>query len=143
MPGKYPMLQLRGRANTVIEWQMKQAQDDLFQSLGVICPLIRFEKDESIGDGSTEFVLNGETVERLGLFDTPNLTQHAPDLVTEGLVDRYLGQLTETYPDLVRVVKERFPIEGLTALLREKVAARVSIRNLPSVLEDLLAESPR
>jgi flagellar biosynthesis component FlhA len=59
-------------------------------------------------------------------------------LLSADLVEHYLTTLQATYPILVNAALKRFNVEALTQILRDKLDARASIRNLPGILESLL-----
>jgi type III secretory pathway component EscV len=62
------------------------------------------------------------------------------DFVTTTLVRYYLSQLLENYPDLVNVARQVLPEDELTQELKSYLEDEISIKNMPSILEELLAK---
>jgi type III secretory pathway component EscV len=67
--------------------------------------------------------------------------EKAAELLSTELVEHYLLTLESTYPDLIRAVRPpRYTLADLTRILQSKLSPDdTSIRNLPAVLEQLLA----
>ncbi len=61
------------------------------------------------------------------------------ELITGGLVRFYLSRLSENYPALVDIVRETFPEATLVQELRSLLSNGESIKDMPRVLEYLLA----
>jgi type III secretory pathway component EscV len=61
------------------------------------------------------------------------------DFLTPTLVRYSLSQLMESYPDLVAVARQVLSEEELVLELKSRLEAELSIKNLPGILEELLA----
>jgi flagellar biosynthesis component FlhA len=70
------------------------------------------------------------------------MRHNAGKLLSTELVRHYLTTLQPTYPALVDAALKQFDLAALTRILRDKLDGRSSIRNLPVILEDLLATDP-
>jgi tetratricopeptide (TPR) repeat protein len=73
----------------------------------------------------------------------PALRELAGALISVELVEHYLWLLKSAHPDLIKGVRGQFdtPV-ALSKVLRGRVAAGSSLRNLPTVLEEIIAASP-
>lgn len=64
---------------------------------------------------------------------------HKADFVNSRLVRFYLSRLQENYPALIETVREVISETDLIKELKSRLAEYESIKNLPGILEDLLA----
>jgi flagellar biosynthesis component FlhA len=97
--------------------------------------LVGHEHSESLqADGLTTWDQLGHLI--LSLADA--LRMRAAALVHCGLADRMLATLGTAFPDLERPARARIPLHVLSAVLRDLLRDRISIRNLPRILELLL-----
>ena len=130
---------LRGR--TVPDLPFEQVQADVFFSRGVIVPLIRYECDETLEPGRAELQIDGRALV-LDALDQASLKQtleaHAAEFVIPPLVDHYMEELSDIFPDLVRATRAEVTTDDLTSLLRHEVKSGATIRDLRSVLERIL-----
>jgi flagellar biosynthesis component FlhA len=69
--------------------------------------------------------------------------KNAALLLDGELVQHYLNRLQATHPVLVRAVHECFDEGTLLELLRQKLQAQASIKNMPAVLDELLESTLR
>lgn len=63
----------------------------------------------------------------------------AREYQTEALTRHCLDRLAEAFPQLVQMALERYPLASINALLGELLVEEVSIRDLRSILESMLA----
>jgi len=123
-------------------------QQSLFTSRGVIMPKIVYRQRTDVDDDDVELCLDDRVIgsyagwmlaydDRLGLF-LSDLETNASALVVPSLVEHYLQGLAESFPDLVRAVREVFTLTALTEQLAKRVDVGGSIRDLRGVLEELL-----
>jgi type III secretory pathway component EscV len=69
------------------------------------------------------------------------LRQNMGIFLTDELVQHYLSTLRQIYPALVDATLEQHDVASLTEILRERLNTPASIKDLPSILENLLAAS--
>jgi type III secretory pathway component EscV len=123
-------------------------QQSLFASRGVLMPRIVYRQSADVGEDEVELRLDDRMISScptwlLG-YDNPlgaflsDLEMHASALVVPSLVERYLQSLTESFPELVRSARQVFTLDALTDELAKRVDVGASIRDLRSVLEELL-----
>lgn len=67
------------------------------------------------------------------------IRSHKPDFVVPGLVRFYLSRLRENYPALIETVREVIPETTLIEALKSRLADNESIKDMPRLLEELLA----
>jgi type III secretory pathway component EscV len=126
--------------------KLEEIQRDLFQSRGVLCPLPVCQEEAGFKEDGWEVLLNEQQI--VPVTESPiwpllfeKLEEHAAEFVGPVAVEFHLQQLAGNVPDLIAAVRAAFTIEQLMSLLRAKVQAGSSIRDLAAVLEDLLQSS--
>ena len=125
-----------------------QASLSLFQDHGILAPVPELISDDTLAPGSVVVELNGRSLGTIQLVAGVNpvgviglLEQNAGELVVPAFVEFFLVKLQSRFPVLVETVRKRLSIGKLCDALRSRVERGESIKNLPGVLEDILAES--
>ena len=67
------------------------------------------------------------------------IRRHAGQLLTRDLVEFLIGQLGRIYPVLTKAILARFDLTQLTLILRDLIDEEISIRDLRTIFEALLA----
>jgi flagellar biosynthesis component FlhA len=129
-----------------LEHAFKEVQETLFNETGVICPKINIQEASDIPADIGQLQINGEwvtlstdlTPENIVSSVTETLRHNVGKLLSAELVEHYLTNLKQTYPDLIDITLERFSIEDLTLILKARLDEQSSIKNLPGILEELM-----
>jgi len=127
---------------------LHQVPGELFRDFGVVVPIPQRLQDDTLAAGTAVLELNGRPLGTIRLMNGVNpveaiglLEEHAGELVVPDLVEFFLVKLRQRLPALVDAVRLRFSMESLCTALRSRVEKGESIKNLPSILEKILAES--
>lgn len=123
-------------------------QRSLFDLTGIVMPLIEYVQDAGVDADRLELRLNGELLDSCSLAEAQQegsipeptwlLQKRAADLVSQPLLERYLVQLSVSFPDLVRVVRATFTPEVLADRVAERIRDGASIHDFRGALEELL-----
>ncbi len=156
MPEPSPVLTMRSRELPENAAHIIGTEDAIraqfFDASGVLLPRMTYEQDKDVTDGRCEIALNGKwlasapsgtPVDALTLpyIVASQLVEHAAELLTPLLVDRYLLVLNEGFPELVRAARGAFSLDELTERLRRRLASGLSIKDFRGVLEMLLYDA--
>jgi hypothetical protein len=125
-------------------------QEQVFLASGVILPWIRYESIAAATTPSIEVYIDDRLLDRIewspldlaAPAPTKELAEllqaHAREFVVPILLERYLQQLTGTFPDLVRVVRASFSMDDLVSSIRSRMDSQASIRDMRGVLEAVI-----
>lgn len=119
----------------------------VFAELGVMLPKIRIEDSAELAHDEFRLQLNDllmplartNSIDPLMSNVLRTATKHAGLFLNTDMVRYYLMQLASSWPALVEAITKRFDVLTLTQILRELLDEELSIKNLPAILETLLA----
>lgn len=121
---------------------------ELFESLGVIAPVPARLPDDTLAPSTAILELNGRVLGEITLVPGVNpvqiiglLEQNAAELVVPEVVDFLLVKLRSRLPALVDTALASSTTQDISTTLRSRVQKGESIKNLPGILEEMLAES--
>src|ERR1700741_3526615 len=135
----YPTLALRITGTRLENDAGQQMQQQFFERTGVLAPIAQQELSDSSPGSKAELRLDGALLGRVDAASVVSecvelLAAHADELLVPALVGRYLDILQPNYSALVGAVRERFPVDVLTANLQKRVRTGGSIRDFQAVL---------
>jgi flagellar biosynthesis component FlhA len=137
---------------SILDVKLLSAQQQLFDELGIICPLIEVCESGELTEDMFQLQVNVQKLPpvaglALGTNDRadavvraiiPSLRECAAELLTVDLTQRYLTLVQLAFPALIDTVLTQFNVEMLTHILREQLEAGISVKDLVSILEELL-----
>jgi len=120
--------------------------------LGIICPRIEVCESGELAEDMFQLQVNGQKLPpvaglALGANDRADavvgailssLRERAAELLTVDLTQRYLTLVQLAFPAIVDTVMTQFDAEMLTRILRKQLEAGISVKDLVSILEELL-----
>lgn len=128
-------------------------REDLYDRLGVLGPDFHLAADPSLPEDGFAFTLGvvrtwpRHLPAASGLPDVADalgelLRRRAAWFISMRTVEEMSDRLEVVLPDTMRTVRERYPLEWLTAVARAAVDEGTSLRNLATVLDRLLDLDP-
>lgn len=137
---------------SILDERLLSIQGQLFDELGIICPQIEVSEASELAEDTFQLQVNGQklpVVADVALSATDpsdplvsailsSLREHADELLTVELTNRYLTLIQLEFPALVDTVLTQFDVEMLTRILRKKLETGFSVKDMVSILEDLL-----
>lgn len=150
-PSGFPELSLHTNGSglpTQLFEMTVELQQFLFDSCGILVPVITHSIDQGLPGETAELRLNGELIKTLTegepIYNVAiALREHAADMLTPKLVEHYLAVLESKSPVLIATVRERISVDTLTTELRDRLTSGGMILDLPGILEELLASDSR
>lgn len=126
--------------------ELEKIQQRVFETLGLMIPLPQVRQEAALANDTYQIQINtlrlpvqkGTVQDAYASLEQETLA-HAAELLTGTTVEDQLGLLANTHEVLIDCVTARFKIDHLTNILQELLSEGISIRDLPAILEGLLA----
>ena len=123
-------------------------QQTFFNQFGLPLPPVSFELDAGLAEGTAVMLLNGRQVSTIPKLDAEaigkaigrSLYERVTDLIVPEVTSCLLARVRSRCPVLIRAVNARLDVNTITSVLRGRLTAGQSIKNLAGILEDELQE---
>lgn len=124
-----------------------QLQSIFYYELGLIIPKFNIDKDGQLEENTFRIQLNDLRLPPISAESTDFISQsleaeikrHAGNFLNTETVKFRMDLLREQFPTLIQAAEKRFNLITLVQIFRELFDEGISIRDLPRVLEGLLA----
>ena len=137
---------------SILDEKLLSIQQQLFDELGIICPRIEVCESGELTEDIFQLQVNGQKLPPVAglalgannLADAvvgailSSLHELAAELLTVDLTQRYLTLVQLAFPAVVDTVLTQFDVEMLTRILRKQLEVGISVKDLVSILEELL-----
>lgn len=137
---------------SILNEKLLSTQHQLFDELGIVCPIIEVYESGKLAEDMFQLQVNGQKlppvadlaleannrVDAVARAILSSLRERAAELLTVDLTQRYLALVQLQFPAVVDTVLTQFDVEMLTRILRKQLEAGISIKDLVSILEELL-----